>query len=221
MAGTGFNWKSIFINDPASETPEKQVVNVPPPSDNKFPSGGFAPLEVSSSQGNPHIEEIVGVYEKGFESLNSPNFDFFEFYKSVLSVGVNNAQSYQMAFAMGSALNKDLSKDFLLQKSIYYISEIEKVHKGFLNTGTTKSKEISTNIGNQKATLKSSIDDIESKIVQLQKDLIDKKAELEKLETGNSKEYVEIQQKLEANEFAKEKMLQSIKQVVNGINQYL
>jgi hypothetical protein len=222
MASTGFNWKSIFIVDPESEAKEKQqAASIPPPAaENKFPTENYAPPSGNMS-GNPYIDEIVNVYEKGFESLNSPNFDFFEFYKSVLSVGVNNSQSYQMAFAMGTALNKDLSKGFLLEKANFYIAEIEKVHKGFLNTGTAKSNEISANIGNQKSSLQSSIADIETRITQLQKDLIDKRAELEKLESGNSKEYVEIQQKLEANEFAKQKMLQTINQVVNGINQHL
>jgi hypothetical protein len=214
----GFSWKSIFINEDPKTITEPVTI---PQTANTFPSESVAQQPVSFNTNNPFIGEIIAVYEKGFESLNSPSFDFFEFYKSVISVGINNSQSYQMAFTMGSAMNPEINKAFLLDKANFYITEIEKVHKNFLNTGTSKSNEISANINNQKQGLQNSIADIENKITQLQKELIDKKAELERVESGTSKEYVEIQQKLEANEMAKERIIQSIKQVVSGINQYI
>jgi hypothetical protein len=214
----GFSWKSIFINE--EPVPNAEPINIPQ-STNTFPSENVIQQPISNNTNNPFIGEIIAVYDKGFESLNSPNFDFFEFYKSVISVGINNSQSYQMAYTMGAAMNAQLNKPMLLDKANFYIAEIEKVHKNFLNTGTVKSNEISSNISNQKKGLESAIADLESRITQLQKDLIDRKAELQKVETGTSTEFVEIQQKLEANEMAKERLIQSIKQVVSGINQYI
>jgi uncharacterized small protein (DUF1192 family) len=216
MAKEGFNWKSLFIIEDEKPTDQTQPVI----EANKFPIES-SKSNTTENLNNPFISEIVGVYEKGFESLNSPNFDFFEFYKSVVTVGVNNSQSYQMAYTMGTAINPELSKISLIEKANYYISEIEKVYKNFQKTGSTKRNEINSRINTEKQTLVSSISEIEAKIVQLQKELIDKKAQLEKVDAANSKEFSEIELKLEANEVAKQKLLQSINQVVTGINQYL
>lgn len=216
MAKEGFSWKSLFIIED-----EKPTNQAPPIIEaNKFPVEN-SKSTTTESLNNPFISEIVGVYEKGFESLNSPNFDFFEFYKSVITVGINNSQSYQMAFTMGSAMNPELSKVSLIEKANFYISEIEKVHKNFQKTGSSKRNEINARINTEKQALVSSISEIEAKIVQLQKELIDKKAELEKVDSANSQEFSEIELKLEANEVAKQRLLQSINQVVTGINQYL
>jgi hypothetical protein len=216
MAKEGFSWKSLFIVED-----EKQTDPAPPvvPT-NKFPEQNSKSI-AAENLNNPFISEIVSVYEKGFDSLNSPNFDFFEFYKSVLTVGINNSQSYQMAFTMGSAMNPELSKISLIEKANYYIAEIEKVHKNFQKTGNSRKNEINARINTEKQILVSSISEIEAKIIQLQKELIDKKSELEKVDKANGQEFSEIELKLEANEVAKQKLLQSINQVVTGINQYL
>ena len=216
MSQEGFSWKSLFI----VEEENKSIQVSPQVEPTKFPieSSQSATIE---NLNNPFIGEIVGVYEKGFESLNSPNFDFFEFYKSVVKVGINNSQSYQMAFTMGGAMNAELSKVSLIEKANYYISEIEKVHKNFQRIGSTKRNEINTRINTEKQTLLGSISEIEAKIVQFQKELIDKKAELERVDSVNGQEFSEVELKLEANEIAKQKLLQSINQVVTGINQYL
>jgi uncharacterized small protein (DUF1192 family) len=216
MAKEGFSWKSLFIVE--DEKPEGQ--NPPEIDTTKFPTQSSKTIP-NDNPNNPFISEIVGVYEKGFDSLNTPNFDFFEFYKSVITVGINNSQSYQMAFTMGSAMNPELNKASLIEKAKYYVSEIEKVHKNFEKTGSTKRNEINNRLNAEKQALVSSISDIEARIVSLQKELIEKKAELAKTDTLNSQEFSEIELKLEANEIAKQKLIQSINQVITGINQYL
>lgn len=226
MSKEGFNWKSIFIVETPNQT-TPPVVAAPSVQTNSFPNESQSmpsmPAQTVNFSGtnNPFLEEIKNVYEKGFDSLNVPNFDFFEFYKSVISVGVNNSQSYTMAFAMGSAMNKDLNKTTLLEKASFYTSEIEKVHKGFLNTGVLKKKDLFDSINMQKKILNDDILDIENKIAQLQNQLSEKKNLLNKIDAENSKQFLEFEQKLEANEFAKQKLISSINQVVTGINQYL
>jgi hypothetical protein len=44
---------------------------------------------------------------------------------------------------------------------------------------------------------------------------------LSKIDSENGQEFNEIQQKIEANNIAKQKILESINAVVTGINQYL
>jgi hypothetical protein len=240
MALNNFNWKSIFINDESN--PDASNTNQDPPtetkfsaptSENKFPTQGVQPTQnkfpetptVSYNSGNgtnnPFINEILDVYNKGFESLNSEGFDFFEMYKSVIAVGATNPQSYQMAFTMGKTLKSDLSKEFLIEKSKFYISEIEKVYTKYDATGNSKNKDLNNTITTQKYDLGKNIADLESQIAKLQADLETKKAELSRIDNDNHQMFAEIQQKIEANNIAKQKILESINTVVTGINQYL
>jgi hypothetical protein len=170
---------------------------------------------------NPFIEEIVEVYEKGVDSLNQDGFDFFELYRSVTAVGVSNPQSYQMAFTMGKTLRKDLTKEFLLEKSKYYIAEIEKVHAGYDAIGNTRKSDLDISLTRDKVNLTKAISDLEAQIASLQEQLEAKKEELNKIGSGSMAQYAEIQQKIEANNYAKAKILESINLVVSGINQYL
>jgi hypothetical protein len=236
MALNNFNWKSIFINDESN--PDASNTNQNPPtetkfappitSENKFPTQNKFPettptvsYNSGNSTNNPFMDEILSVYNKGFESLNSEGFDFFEMYKSVIAVGATNPQSYQMAFTMGKTLKSDLSKEFLIEKSKFYISEIEKVYAKYDATGNSKNKDLNNTITTQKYDLGKNIADLETQIAKLQADLDTKKAELSRIDNDNHQLFAEIQQKIEANNIAKQKILESINTVVTGINQYL
>ncbi|MWB93832.1 hypothetical protein GON26_05630 [Flavobacterium sp. GA093] len=227
MAKESFNWKSLFINDenPSSHPPESTPVTnttnpVMPSSDTKFPSHVTESLSANSLS-NPFLNEIFEVYDKGFESLNESGFDFFELYKSVIAVGVTNPQSYQMAFTMGKTIKPELTKEFLLEKAKYYITEIEKVYAKYDNIGKTKKTELNNTILHEKNTLSKEVADLESKIAQLQKELEAKKLALQKMDPKNMEQLSEIQLKMEANDLAKQKILNSINTVITGINQYL
>ena len=228
MSKDNFNWKSLFINDSSEETPKKEEGVTPSTNQTadttRFPTsaGATNPTTVpGSSMANPYINEIVDVYEKGFNSLNLADFDFFELYKSVIAVGATNPQSYQMAFAMGKSLRSDLSKAFLLEKSRYYIDEIQKVHAKYDATGNARKNELDISITRDKVNLSKSISDLETQIQGLQQQLDVQKMELSKIDTDSRSQYVEIQLKIEANNFAKQKIMDSINTVVSGINQYL
>ncbi|KFF07389.1 YlbF family regulator [Flavobacterium reichenbachii] len=224
MAKENFNWKSLFINDEANKAEESAEVKPAAPvlsaPENKFPTqvtDSFPGNAVT----NPFLNEIFEVYNKGFESLNAEGFDFFEMYKSVMAVGVTNPQSYQMAFTMGKTIKSDLNKEFLLEKSGFYISEIEKVYAKYDTVGKTKKAELDNNITKEKYNLSKSISDLEAKVIELQKELETKKMELQKIDPKNMEQLSEIQLKMEANDLAKQKLLNSINTVITGINQYL
>jgi uncharacterized small protein (DUF1192 family) len=228
MNKEGFNWKSIFVNDESSaNNTEKQTTQIPTSapqnnSDYKFPETNIVTNSVpTGSIDNPFLNEILEVYNKGFEGLNSEGFDFFELYKSVMAVGPTNPQSYQMAFTMGKTIKSDLSKEFLLEKAKYYISEIEKVYAKYDATGTSKNKDLNNTITTQKYNLTKNIADLESQIAKLQTELETKKAELARIDFDNKEMFTQIQLKIEANNLAKHKILESINTVVTGINQYL
>ena len=122
---------------------------------------------------------------------------------------------------MGKTINPQLSKSFLLEKSKYYTDEIEKVHTKYDATGNSRKKDLNDAIATEKGNLTRVISDLQTKIAQLQNDLLKNKAELEKIDFKNKEQFSEIQLKIEANDLAKKKILESINTVVTGINQYL
>ncbi len=235
MSNESFNWKSLFVNDETNKTSENTIKEQPKSTittENKFPTTeskfqetpinhGNNTVSSGNNANNLFLNEILEVYNKGFESLNQSGFDFFEMYKSVMAVGPTNPQSYQMAFTMGKTINAELTKPFLLEKAAYYISEIEKVYAKYDATGNSKNKDLNNTITTQKSNLSKSIADLESQIAKLQADLETKKAELSKIDHDNQEMFNQIQQKIEANNVAKQKILESINTVVTGINQYL
>lgn len=224
MAKESFNWKGLFINEETEttvETNKPQAPITPHPSEvTKFPSHASQPIS-SESISNPFLKEIFEVYEKGFESLNEAGFDFFELYKSVVAVGISNPQSYQMAFTMGKTIQPDLTKQFLLEKANFYVTEIEKVYTKYDTIGKTKKSDLENNLTKEKYNLSKSIEELNTKILQLQNELETKKAELQKMDSNNIEQFSEIKLKMEANDLAKHKILDSINTVVTGINQYL
>jgi hypothetical protein len=202
MAKENFNWKRLFVNEESENTSIKEIVNTPISDVNKFPESPntFQPTE--SATNNPFLNEIFAVYEKGFESLNQTGFDFYEMYKSVISVGATNPQSYQMAFTMGKTINPQLSKSFLLEKSKYYTDEIEKVYAKYDATGMSRKRDLESAISSEKSNLTKTISDIETRIAQLQNDLQNAKSDLEKVDFKNKEQFSEITLKIEANDLA-------------------
>ena len=102
MALDNFNWKSLFVNEEGSENKKpEQNSTITNNSNNKFPENNAtfpnqqnqtnyqvpASESPNSVSNNPFLNEVLAVYEKGFESLNQTGFDFFELYKSVMAVG--------------------------------------------------------------------------------------------------------------------------------------
>lgn len=223
MASESFNWKKLFINEEEIESHQSDSIRekeVASNFTNKFPVQ--TEQKCSSNEGtNPFLNEVFDVYEKGFDSLNVPGFDFFEMYKSVWSVGSSNPQSYQMAFTMGKSINSDLTKEFLLEKANFYIAEIEKVYEKYNVVGKAKKQELDNNITQEKYNLSKNVEELEVKILELQRELESKKTAFQKMDPNNEKQLLEIQLKIEANDLARQKILSSINTVITGINQYL
>jgi hypothetical protein len=39
-----------------------------------------------------HLEKAIELYQSGFDNLNQPGFDFYEYYQLVMNGGVTNPQ---------------------------------------------------------------------------------------------------------------------------------
>ncbi|AIZ41142.1 MULTISPECIES: hypothetical protein [Cellulophaga] len=228
MAKEKFNWKSLFVNDEnastttTSKSEEKiDFPNEPTPtsSSTQFPQSS-APQRsqvTSSNIDNAILNSVIEMYESGFESLNLPGYDFYEFFKAIKAVGSNDPNVYKMAFTMAQSVDAKVTKESLLDGANFYIKEINDVHEQYHTKGNAKKEEFQSSLLHQKETLSTEIAELEKQILQLQTQASDKKNQLNALENGTSTEMTDIEQKITANDIAKTKILEIITTVADGI----
>lgn len=228
MANEKFNWKSLFINEeeePATEETaapkaQKRPVKSAPSSgaeSNKFPQH----LSRSTVENSNILNNVIEMYESGFDSLNQPGYDFYEFFKAIKAVGSGEPQVYKMAFTMASSVDPKVSKNKLLEEADFYIQEIEKVHQQYEVQGSNKKAEIQSTQKTRKDNLTSEISALEKKLMEIQNQISTKKTELQSIDVKLVAEVAEIDQKMVANDQAKTKILETIMEVVTGIKNNL
>ncbi len=224
MAKEKFNWKGLFINEEGevSDSKPEMVKSKPTTSSNSFPKGSSKstssfPNTNPASVSNTVLSSIVSMYESGFESLNKPGYDFYEFFKAIKAVGSNDASIYKMALSMAQGVDSKVTKSKLLTQADYYIKEIEKVHKNYENQGNAKKASIQSNQNTNKKNLTIEISDLEKQLINLQNKISNKKNQLQSGDANLMSEVAEIDQKIVANDMARTKILETISTVVDGI----
>ncbi len=224
MAKEKFNWKGLFINDETSK--EKNTTETPSqsqPSSNSFPESSKPvskfpePAPKATLVSDTVLNTIVEMYESGFDSLNKPGYDFYEFFKAIKAVGSNDPSIYKMALTMAQGVDQSVTKDTLLTQADFYINEIEKVHKQYQTQGNAKRTSILSEQKAKKDTLNTEISDLEKKLIEIQNQISVKKDLLQSLDADIMSEVSEIDQKIVANDKARSKILETIVVVVNGI----
>ncbi len=220
-----FNWKGLFIVDEEAEkAAELEKLNGTATTPAPATTGQKAATQPVSNKvltNGEAFNEVLAVYEKGFDGLNQEGYDFFELYKAVQAVGADNPQAYQMAFAMGKSIKPDLTKSILIEKGNHYVAEIEKVHSRYAEIGNKKKADLAGQLNSEKGNLNNSIKNIESQIAQLQAELAKQKAELAQIDQKYGPSLADMEVRIGANDGAKQTILQSIQKVLNGINQNL
>jgi hypothetical protein len=230
-------WKDIFIvtegSEESAKTAVKKVAEKPataksadmfPSSDPVFPSS--TPEFTSTNykkpaEVNPFLDKILEVYEKGFDKLNQPGYDFFEFYKAVLKAGVNNPQVYVMALDMAQSMDGTVTRDSLLKQSEYYISELEKVYNEFNNNGRNKIQELTQKKTNETTALSQEIASLQQQLSQIQVQISLKQSALADIDSRYHPEIEDINLKLNANDFIKNKFVTNINLVKMNISNNL
>jgi hypothetical protein len=230
------SFKKLFINS-EEDTSEKPTQDVKPSTTTttKFPSSepeetksfgslfGFgastpAPAATASSNINPeHLSKAVQLYESGFDSLNQNGYDFYEFFKAVIQVGADNPQIYPMAYAMGTAMDKSITKDKLVQQSDFYVTEINKVYNDYVAKGSSKKNELINQKNNENQALVSELDMMNQQMEALRVQIQDRQNKLNAIDSKYGPMISEVDSKLMANETAKNQIVQKIEQVKNGI----
>ena len=230
--------KDLFIvsDENANDQPKQEVVK-PTTSATKFPTietteepssifsaFGFGKTEtptpvhsMSTQASNEHLEKAFDLYQKGFDSLNQPGYDFYEFYQAVMQAGPTNPQIYAMALTMASAMDKSVTKDKLIQQSEFYLAEINKVYQDYNSKGLTKKQELTTQKQHENESLVSELSLLRQQLEVIQTQIADRENKLSVIDVKYAPMMGEVDSKLSANDIAKNKIVQSIEQVKNGI----
>lgn len=222
-----FNFKSIFIKDDEEDV-SKNIVEQPKASSlestNQFPNKTFSKTTASISISEGVLNQVIDLYEKGFDSLNKPGYDFYEFFKSLHSVNDFSVSAYKMAYQMGKTLNPSLDQKGLIQSADYYISEINKVYENYKSQGETKKSDIVRNQANERtsstneiASIENQINGLKNQILQLEENKRKKEEQLSAIDSKYQPELKLIDEKLLANNNAKDIITNKINTVKHGV----
>ncbi len=164
-----------------------------------------------------HLAKANQVYQNGFESLNQPGYDFFEFYQTIVATGVANPQTYAMAFAMAKSMDKTVTKDSLLEQSNYYTTEITKSYDDTVTKGNAKRDDLNAQKEHENESLKQELENLNQQFEAIKTQIADREGKLAAIGSKYEPILNELGSKLAANESAKNSLIQSIEQVKQGI----
>lgn len=226
----------FFINNDEEKKPESVTPSVTEPvkfpgatetTNTPFPTATpvvNTPQPVASIENpacQPHLDKIVQLYESGFDGLNQAGYDFYEFYKAVVSGGIDNPQVYAMALSMGKAMDANVSKDTLITQSQFYIDEIMKVYQTYVENGTVKKNQLLSTKEGERSQLVSDLDGLKMQMEAISNQIVAKQTALADIDNKYANDLLEVDCKLMANDVAKNKILSSINAVKQGLTNNL
>lgn len=226
------NWKSLFVKtDGDSSTKEEppgfsfpvtdvNVTEQPKHEKTIDPLPSSAPMNV--------VQEVIATYEAGLDAINMPGYDFYEFYMAVSAGGATSPQTYQMAFSMAKAFDKNVTPAKLLQDAEFYISKINEVHSQYVSQGQQKLNALSDQRNAEQRSLQQEADHAEQRIRQLKTELQqletlikEKQQALATIDNKTKPQENSIREKLQANDLAKKASIDKLSAIKNGIQQYI
>lgn len=220
---------NIFLDQSVIDKKNAESSSVTTPDAESTPAMVSTPTPVAVSTFNPpvaptvdlscepHMQAILAQYEKGFDSLNLPGYDFFEFFNAVMLTDPNNPQVYEMAFTMGKSMDPTLTKEKLIKDGQYYLDELCKVHNTFKGEGQLALDKILEKKRLAGSELSTRIESLSAQIDNLTRELNTAKTEAQSLDTTFQPQITEIECKLKANDIAKDTLVNKINLVKNNI----
>jgi hypothetical protein len=178
----------------------------------------YVPTPTNVSVTQEQIDKAYGIYQAGFDSLNQPGYDFYEYFKMVIAGGVGNTPIYAMAFAMGKSVEPKMNKEGLVNQADFYLSEINKVYEQYSTQGNTKKSELLNKKASEKQSLESDVESLKQQIETLLVQQIASEKKLTEIDSNYAGQINEIDCKITANNLAKDKIIGEIQAVKNGIN---
>ena len=225
------SWRDLFLK--SEETGEEQTPvadnNFSFPVNNTTASTFNNQTNVNTVANNPAVNEVLGVYEKGLDSINMPGYDFYEFYKTINAAGiVNGEQVYNMAYQMAKTLDNTVSTEKLLKDAEFYISKINEVHGQYLRQGQQKLNSIQNEKNAERTKLTTSVEDANRRMMELQNemrslelDIKNQQEELSKVDNKYITQEQAVKDKLTANDLAHSESIGKLNRVSEGIKQFI
>lgn len=220
------SWKNLFIasddnttektQEPVNTNITKEAQTFSQPQTLSF--GSTQPKQMFDTS-NEHLEKALEIYKNGFDSLNQNGYDFYEFYQAVVNGGLGNPQIYNMAFAMGLAMDKSISKDKLIQQADYYLNEIKKVYNENVAKGSERRNSLESQKMSEYHALSSELELMKQQMEALKIQIQDKENKLSVIDNKYAPLIKDIDGKITANEIANTRIVNSIQEVKNGIIQ--
>lgn len=210
MSEKKFDFKSLFIKDEGSNSEELAVTST---SSGTF----FTPSAGVVSPTDPIFDKVRTMYRDGFEKLNQPGYDFFEFFKALIKFDTSNPQTFVMAFQMASSMNSGITKQHLLAGAKHYVDEISKVHSTYAKQGSDKMSSLGQQRQTEESALRSEVQQLRDQITLLTQQLNLKEQQITGIDQKYAGQLNELQTTLAANDTAKNELIGSIQQVVTGI----
>jgi len=186
-----------------------------------FGKASFTPSVNSDEMSEEHLNKAIEIYQNGFDSLNQNGYDFYEYFQTVIQGGITNPQTYKMAFSMGSVMDKSVTKTKLLQQSDFYVSEINKVYNDYVTKGNAKKKELVDQKTHENQSLAGELNLMKEQLEALKTQIEDRENKLSSIDDKYFPKISELDSKLAANDIAKNKVIESIELVKEGITNNL
>lgn len=167
------------------------------------------------------IDKVLAIYEKGFDGINKPGYDFYEFFKAILATGSNDASIYKMAFSMAQSQDKSVSKTSLIEDANEYLEKLTETHANNESRGNTNLSNVETEKAAERQTLKGRQKTLMAQMENLQTELNSVNADLSGIDSRYQARITDVKCKLMANDHAKTTIFTRINTVVNGIKDNL
>jgi hypothetical protein len=207
--------KKVLFSDQI-ESPEKpeRLQESQKQSTQPFSQIDFSPSSPSAPEDIRDMK--LRVYQL-LENMNKPGVDFFEVWNAAVEMGGVNSSHIKSAYTSLRFADKSLDKSRLLGTGKSYIDGLNSVFETELLKRKAEKESYLQKKAQTKSNLEADIQHLNVQISQLQQQLIDKKAELQQIDTREDPQMAAIDQKITHGKQAVDLVLAEMNQVMNII----
>jgi hypothetical protein len=222
----GYSFKRLFFRDAepaASDAQPRDVGSDSGISDNPVGLSGF-PVSAGTHD-KSLIEDFVQRLRNHINQNNQSGFDFIEFTETLFEESQNpDKDVYKLVFRIAQKIDKSLTPERLLQSARFYRELIQQAADSELLKGETKKKNLLSEKETERNSLdqnlkeaRNTIDQLNAQVMELQKKESNMRNQLAVVDQKYSKQFVDIDIKLNAINAAKEQVMVSIVDIEAGI----
>jgi len=179
-----------------------------------FPTQAFG-----SAPNQEFINKFNEKYNSTFDGLNQPGYDFYEFYKAIVSANmVDNPQGYQMALSMATAMDATVTKDHLISQADFYIGKLNELYNQHVTSGNAKKQDLLTQKNAENNSLTTDLATLKQQLEFIQSQITQKESDLSSIDAKYTPLIGEVDAKLVANEVVKNDFIGRITKVKENLS---